>query len=87
MHIGNIYIEETEERGRVCKVGGYENTLLGYMSRLYRELESRMNMDMIDVVMFGKYGDTLTIGLLSCYHTRSCDLHHGYGERVVFCSA
>ena len=47
-------------------MGGYENTLLGYRSRLYRGLyESGMNMDMIDVVMFGKYRDTLmTIGLL-----------------------
>ena len=42
---GNIYIVSEEE----CRLGGYENTLLGYRTRLYRKVvESNLNAS-IDV--------------------------------------
>ena len=35
-----------------CRVGGYENTLLGYKTRLFGSL-GRGDMDRIDIVLFG----------------------------------
>lgn len=71
LHSGNIFIEEvTNEDGeaagqRVCKVGGYENMLLGYRTRLYRSLlESEINMELIDVYLFGKF--QLMMMLITC---------------------
>lgn len=36
-----------------CRLGGYENTLLGYRSRLYRSIESASELERIDMIMFG----------------------------------
>ncbi len=43
---GNCFIEENR-----CQLSGYENTILGYKTRLYRQLKD--NMDKVDIVMFG----------------------------------
>ena len=51
VHSGNIYIDES---GNI-RVGGYENTLLGYRTKLYTTFyNSEVNWDLIDVFMFGK---------------------------------
>ena len=56
MHIGNIYIHVTEGGRKVCRLGGYDNTLLGYKAQLHKEVyESGVDMNLIDIVMFGKY--------------------------------
>ena len=54
VHTGNIFVE-----GGVYLLGGYENTLLGYRTRLYRLIEKSGCLESIDVIMFG--GFTVTI--------------------------
>lgn len=49
VHTGNIYIE-----GDNCRLGGYENALLGYRTRLYRAVLGHEALPSIDVIMFGK---------------------------------
>ena len=44
---GNIFVQDG-----VCRVGGYENTLLGYRSRFYRMCED--HLEHMDVIMFGE---------------------------------
>ena len=44
---GNIFVD-----GDVCKLGGYENTLLGYKTRSYKQC--RNHVDSIDLILFGK---------------------------------
>ena len=43
---GNIFVQDG-----VCRVGGYENTLLGYRSRFYRMCKD--HLEHMDVIMFG----------------------------------
>ncbi len=51
IHTGNIF--PTEEGDFV--LGGYENTLLGYRTRLYRKIvEENYQLEKIDVIMFGE---------------------------------
>ena len=49
--------EGHEEAGRkVCRVGGYENMLLGYWTKLHRDLlKSKVNTNLIDIYLFGKF--------------------------------
>ena len=44
---GNIFVQDG-----VCRVGGYENTLLGYRSRFYRMCKD--HLEHMDVIMFGE---------------------------------
>jgi len=46
VHSGNVFVDD-----KVCRLSGYENTLLGYKTRLYKIL--REHLDAIDVIMFG----------------------------------
>ena len=46
---GNIFVE-----GDVCMLGGYENMLLGYRTRLYNLCNTFSCVEDIDTVMFGK---------------------------------
>ena len=48
VHTGNIFVE-----GDVCRLGGYENTLLGYRTPLYDIIEEYNNLESIDIIMFG----------------------------------
>ncbi len=50
IHTGNIF--PTKEQDFV--LGGYENTLLGYRSRLYRKIVEENSLENIDVIMFGE---------------------------------
>ncbi len=51
IHTGNIF--QTEEGDFV--LGGYENTLLGYRTRLYKKIiEENYQLEKIDVIMFGE---------------------------------
>ena len=52
---GNIFVDENG----VCKLGGYENTIVGYKTRLYRLC--RNNLQHFDVVMFGTYGVNIVL--------------------------
>ena len=45
---GNIFVVDD-----VCKLGGYENTLLGYKTRIYRLCKD--HMDHFDTILFGKF--------------------------------
>ena len=47
---GNIFVVQD-----VCKLGGYENTLLGYKTRLYRLCKD--HMDHFDTILFGEFTD------------------------------
>ena len=51
MTSSNVFVE-----GEVCRLGGYENTLLGYKSRLYRRFRDHdlKDEEHIDVLMFGE---------------------------------
>ncbi len=44
------------EEGDVCKLGGYENRLLGYRTRLYNLCQTFNCTEDIDIIMFGKNG-------------------------------
>lgn len=48
VHTGNIFIVDG-----VCRVGGHENTMLCYRSRLLKECAQNECLDFIDVIMFG----------------------------------
>ena len=52
---GNVFVVK-DERSRsdnfVCQLGGYENTLLGYKTRLYRLCKDHLTH--FDVIMFGE---------------------------------
>ena len=45
---GNIFVSQDG----VCRLGGYENTLLGYRSRFYRMCKD--HLEHMDVIMFGE---------------------------------
>lgn len=46
---------DVDERGKeVCKVGGYENTLLGYKT-CHKVFAHKKYSDSIDLKMFGTY--------------------------------
>ena len=47
VHSGNVFVAND-----ICRLGGYENTLVGYRTRLFRLC--RHHEDRIDIVMFGK---------------------------------
>lgn len=59
VHTGNIFIVSED----CCKLGGYENTLLGYRTRIYRECVKGGYLNSIDIIMFGEGDELLTIGL------------------------
>ena len=48
VHTGNIFVENN-----VCRLGGFENVLLGYQTRQYNLLEDHRSQ--IDVIMFGRF--------------------------------
>ena len=45
---GNIFVE-----GDFCRLGGYENTLLGYTTSIYTSIAENDMLDDIDIIMFG----------------------------------
>ena len=55
VHTGNVYLVG-EEGKEECRVGGYENTLLGYKTRLYKPIHLNHLLLDIDVIMFGEWG-------------------------------
>lgn len=48
VHIGNIFVE-----GNTCKLGGFENALLGLQTRRHFKFEDYS--DEIDLFMFGMF--------------------------------
>lgn len=48
LHSGNIFVVGDE-----CRVGGHENTLLGYRTSLYREIVKSGLLCSMDIIMFG----------------------------------
>ena len=46
---GNVFIVND-----VCLVGGYENTVLGYKTRMYKMCKEQIQR--LDVIMFGESG-------------------------------
>ena len=50
---GNVFvINDGYNREGICQLGGYENTLLGYKTRLYRLC--RDHLTHFDVILFGE---------------------------------
>ena len=45
---GNVFVVND-----VCQLGGYENTLLGYKTRIYRLCKD--HLEHLDTVLFGKF--------------------------------
>ena len=62
---GNAFVVD-----EVCKLGGYENTLLGYKTRIYRLCKD--HLPHLDVILFGELCTyiitVLTQKLLSTLH-------------------
>lgn len=54
IHTGNIFLAEDQEGQEICKVAGYDMTLLGYRTALYRKIMRKNLLKHIDVIMFGK---------------------------------
>lgn len=54
IHSGNVMVLGDDH----CKLGGYENTLLGYRTRLYQHCYREGLLKSIDIIMFG----TATLG-------------------------
>ena len=54
--------------GDVCRLGGYENTLLGYRSRVCEEW-SEVDSEDLDVIMFGELYNSRDIYLQICTQT------------------
>ena len=52
MQTGNIFLE-----GDYCRLGGFENTVFGYKTRLTSLLTG--HMESMDLVMFGKECDQI----------------------------
>lgn len=50
VHTGNIFVVSSN----LCKLGGYENALLGYKTKVYKRCVEVDCVNSIDVVMFGK---------------------------------
>ena len=50
VHSGNIFMATDTH----CKLGGYENALLGYRTRLYRACSQEGYLNNIDLIMFGE---------------------------------
>ena len=48
---GNIFMD-----GDVCRLGGYENTLLGYWTSIFGNIARNGMLAAIDVIMFGECG-------------------------------
>ena len=45
---GNIFVVD----GDICQFGGYENTLLGYKTRLF--MRCKDHLDRFDTILFGE---------------------------------
>ena len=45
---GNIFVVD----GDICQLGGYENTLLGYKTRLF--MRCKDHLDRFDTILFGE---------------------------------
>lgn len=54
IHTGNVYVVG-EEGKEECRVGGYENTLLGYRTRLFKSILQSQLLPYGDVIMFGEW--------------------------------
>ena len=52
-HSGNIFVA-IENDMEVCQVGGYEMTLLGYRTTLYRSIKEKKLLKYIDIITFGR---------------------------------
>ena len=65
VHSGNIFVQDG-----VCRLGGCENTLLGYRNRFYRMCKH--HLEHMDVIMFGKvqkrHSTVYSLYLLTSYH-------------------
>ena len=48
---GNVFVVADSDGKQVCKVGGHDNTLLGYKTRLYKLFKDYL--EHLDVLMFG----------------------------------
>ena len=67
----------------MCRLGGYENTLLGYRFRVCEEW-SEVDSEDLDVIMFGELStivETFILYLYSDHKSRdinhkSCDIDH-----------
>ena len=57
---GNIFVVND-----VCQLGGYENTLLGYKTRLFRLCKD--DLQHFDIILFGKFKTEL-----SCEPSKLC---------------
>lgn len=60
---GNIYMESED----MCRLGGYENTLLKYRARLYRTCVNLKCLEDIDVIMFGELSQMHILLLMTLY--------------------
>ena len=50
LHSGNVFVTSDN----CCKLGGYDNSLLGYRTRLYKKCDQEGYLKTIDVILFGK---------------------------------
>ena len=65
-------MEVNEEGKEVCRLGGYENTLLGYRTLNYKKISEGGHLNKIDVIMFGKFKITATTKTKTITTTPPC---------------
>ena len=65
-------MEVDEEGKEVCRLGGYENTLLGYRTLYYKKIFEGGHLNKIDVIMFGKFKITATTKTTTTTITTPC---------------
>ncbi len=84
VHTGNIFVTTDQH----CRLGGYDNALLSYRTRIYRSCEEAGLIKSIDMVMFGKLAvregilfkqsfvyEQIVMVIMSSF--RSCDVRDG----------
>ena len=79
---GNIYVD-----ANVCQLGGFENTLLGYRSRLHTRIAEGGHLESIDVVMFGRCGLVTQVVALAIVYMIISKLHNPINMQGVRYSA
>eukprot|EP00117_Sycon_ciliatum_P050324 scpid76365/ scgid35535/ Slowpoke-binding protein len=59
LHSGNVFVD-----GRSCKLGGYEQTIFGYPSRMYPLVRRAVkdDLDALEVVLFGHFLYEMLLG-------------------------
>ena len=73
IHTGNIFVTSggKDNECGTCRLGGYDNSLLSYRTRIYRGCERAGLVKNIDMIMFGEH----ILIILRCHNTYKVHFH------------